>query len=331
MKATAAGQPSGGSVEVTTNASGVATAVVVADSTPGLATITASAAGGSGNTQVKMTGYDITLAATPDKIAADGHASGLVTATLRDGDGALASGKSVTLSTDRGTLLAANGAKGTSVTGATNSQGDYFGQPAVHLDTGTAHVPRRASRTEARRARPRRTSSSKGYQDLARPRAGQLPARGEQVRRRIAPGRRLARRLEATAFGLTTIPVTAKLSMGSATDAATIGDKTDQAELPQRRPADPATSGSWRSTAAATLTQVVTDNEGQANSSWNRGPVEPPYVALGELKATRGTLDRREREGRVRRDGGRQLPAASLALYSPASSRGRSQPARTPG
>lgn len=74
-----AGITSGKNIIVRTSSSGTASATLVADTTPGVATVTASANGVAATDQVYM--YGLTLTA-PDELAADGAASGIVTAAL---------------------------------------------------------------------------------------------------------------------------------------------------------------------------------------------------------------------------------------------------------
>ncbi|MBL8143433.1 MAG: hypothetical protein JNM38_20125 [Acidobacteria bacterium] len=115
-----AGITSGKNIIVRTSSSGTASATLVADTTPGVATVTASANGVAATDQVYM--YGLTLTA-PDELAADGAASGIVTAALDCNgtappiDDYLRNKITIALSTSAGTLVLPGGTPAASVSG----------------------------------------------------------------------------------------------------------------------------------------------------------------------------------------------------------------------
>ncbi|MDZ7699068.1 MAG: invasin domain 3-containing protein [Deltaproteobacteria bacterium] len=128
---------SNGSTTITTSTigeNGQASVSLIAASTEGVATVTASSSGVSQSVTVGFTGgvAVIALTANPTTIPADGSSSSTITATLKDGTGgAVSPGTSVTFNTTLGRFSTG----GTTITTATQ---DDSGVVAVSLISGTS-------------------------------------------------------------------------------------------------------------------------------------------------------------------------------------------------
>ena len=219
-----AGTASGKSVTVRTASNGTASATLRADTTAGIATVTASAKGVTETTKAYMYGL---LISAPTELPANGTASGIVTATL-DCNGSpppledhLRNKITIGLSTSAGTLVlpAAGSTPAASVSGNPSPLGQLVASLQSTKEPQTANLRATSGGVEAfatteftgpkvrltaQRTEYASVASASGMQGLP----GSLPL-GSQVPYRDV--------VEPTRYGRSTVEVTATLSLGTST------------------------------------------------------------------------------------------------------------------